>query len=120
MKIRFGANQIVDTNLLGEQTVETMMESTEEADILNDSINDGTSSYEDQTQLSILKRFVKGFLTCLADGCGRAELQGKIPDAVNKLYLEFDDILSSVSDESGWNALADAIQYDDAQDQEGA
>lgn len=119
MKIRFGTNQIVDTNLLGEQTVATMLESTEEADILNDSINDGTTSYEDQTQLNILKRFVKGFLATLGDGCGRADLNGKQPELVNHLYLEFDDILSSISDEQGWNDLADAIQYDEKVEEEG-
>ena len=120
MKIRFGANQIVDTNLLGEQNVATMMESTEEADILNDSINDGTSSYEDQTQLNLLKRFVKGFLNALADGSARHEWEANFGYTFDKIYEEFDDVVSSRSEGPDWGGVADAIQYDDAQEQEGA
>ena len=119
MKIRFGANQIVDTKLLGEQTVETMLESTEEADILNDSINDGTSSYEDQTQLNLLKRFVKGFLAALADQSAGPEISSKLGYTLTKIYEQFSDLVSSTSEYSEWLDLADAIQYDEKAEEEG-
>lgn len=112
MKIRFGKNQIVDTNLIGEQTVATMMASTEEADILNDSINDGASSYEDQTQLNLMKRLAKGFLAYLKGG---SWTDGYLKNA---LVAEFSDL----ANDSGivpWSELEDAMVYDDKADEAG-
>lgn len=118
MKIRFGANDIVDTTQTGG-TPEGYEEVESAALNTKAELDDDSTSYEDQTQLNILKRFVKGFLATLGDGCGRADLNGKQPVLVNKLYLEFDDILSSISDESGWLELSDAIQYDEKTEEAG-
>ena len=116
MKIRFGANDVIDTQNAGAPD---NYEDVENAALdAQDTLDDGSTSYEDQTQISILKRFVKGFLNGLADGCGRADLEGKIPNVVNKIYLEFDDVVSSVSDGSGWTELAEAIQYNEKEDEQ--
>ena len=116
MKIRFSKNDVIDTQNAGApENYEDVENAALDA---QDTLDDGGASFEDQTQISILKRFVKGFLNGLADGCGRADLTGKIPKVVNQIYLAFDDIVSSISDGSGWTELAEAIQYDPKEDEQ--
>ena len=114
MKIRFGANDTIDTKNAGSAP-ENYEEVENAAFDTYDSLDDGSTSMEDQTQLSILKRFVKGFLAGIADGCGRAEIQSKIGYTLDRIYEEFDDIVASKSSDEGWAGVADAIQYDDVE-----
>ena len=118
MKIRFGANDIVDTTQTGGtpkgyEEVESAALNTQAE------LDDDSTSYEDQTQLNILKRFVKGFLAGIAYDSGRGELESKTPELFNKIYDEFKDVVSSKSDKTGWLELADAIQYDEKADEAG-
>ena len=116
MKIRFGANDTIDTQTAGSPA---NYDEVEYAAIdAKESLDDNSSSFEDQTQLNILKRFVKGFLVSMSEGSGQGELKNIMPDVVNHIYLEFDDVVSSISDGPGWAGLAEAIQYDEAQSED--
>lgn len=115
MKIRFGANDIVDTTQTGGtpkgyEEVESAALNTQAE------LDDDSTSYEDQTQLNLLKRFVKGFFKILAEGSGRGELGAS---CVGYIYEQFTDLVQNVSDGSGWMELADAIQYDEKVEEEG-
>ena len=73
-------------------------------------LDDNSSSYEDQTQLNLMKRLALGFLKFLQNGSG---------DQYVREYLgaEFADL----ANDSGivpWGDLVDAIQYDDKAEEE--
>lgn len=112
MKIRFGANDVIDTKT-GGAAPENYEEVENAALNTKAELDDDSTSYEDQTQLNILKRFVKGFLRGIAYDSGRGELESKTPELFNKIYEEFNDIVSSKSDAQGWGAVRDQILYDD-------
>ena len=116
MKIRFGENDVIDTQNAGAP--ENYEEVENAALDTQDTLDDGSTSFEDQTQISILKRFVKGFLAGIANDSGRGKMTSTLSEVMNALYDEFDDVLESVSDSSGWAALADEIQYDDKEDEQ--
>lgn len=117
MKIRFGANDVVDTQN-GGGAPENYEEVENAAFDAQDGLDDGTSSYENQTELNILKRFVKGFLNGVANDSGRGKMTSTLSEVMNAVYDEFDDVLESISDSSGWAGLAEAIQYDEKEDEQ--
>lgn len=116
MKIRFSKNDVVDTQNAGApENYEDVENAALDA---QDTLDDGGASFEDQTQISILKRFVKGFLNGLANDSGRGHMGSAMGEVLNAIYLAFDDVVTSVSDSSGWAELADAIQYDPKEDEQ--
>ena len=104
MKIRFGANDVIDTQNAGAP--ENYEEVENAALDTQDTLDDGSTSYEDQTQLNLMKRLAKGFLAYLKGGSW-ADNYPK-----NALVAEFSD-LANGSGVVPWAELEDAMVYDD-------
>lgn len=98
MKIRFNAHDTIDTNAMTQATA---------------GLDDATSSYENDTQLNLMKRLAKGFLAYLKGG---SWADGYLKNA---LVAEFSDL----ANDSGivpWADLEDAMVYDDKAEAEEA
>lgn len=104
MKIRFNAHDTIDTNAVNQVTA---------------GLDDASSSYENDTQLNILKRFVRGFLAALGDQSAGHEISSKLGYTLTKIYEQFNDLVTSTSEYSDWLDLAEQIQYDDKVEEEG-
>lgn len=110
MKIRFSKSQIVDTNELNTQAQGDINEKAQIAEDVKGELDDNSSSYEDQTQLNLMKRIAIGFLKFIQNGSGDGYLR-EFAEA------EFADL----ANDSGivpWDDLIDAIQYDEKAEEE--
>lgn len=112
MKIRFGKNQVVDTNLVLSDQMANLDEQAGKTELTYDALDDAGASYEDQTQLNLMKRLAKGFLAYLKGG---SWTDNYLKQAVVK---EFAD-LANDSGVVPWADLEDAMVYDDKAEEAG-
>lgn len=107
MKIRFGANDVIDTKTGGGAAPENYEEVENAALDTQAALDDDEGEWENQTQLNYMKRVVRAFLHYLANGSGQ---YSTLQDFVLNEFKQ-DGVLGSKAAANDLQEIADVIVY---------